>query len=66
MLHTRWDHTSKPSKFLVYEDDKVIFEGPYNEGIQLFVDSIKKKSDTKPAVEDVAEQDVRYGKTERV
>ena len=39
-IKTRWDHTSKPSKFLVYEDDKVIFEGPYREGIQLFRDTL--------------------------
>jgi hypothetical protein len=41
-IRTQWNHTTKPSRFVVYKGDQVIFEGPYREGIQLFMDALNE------------------------
>jgi hypothetical protein len=35
-IKTRWDHTQKPSVFVVYRGEEVIFSGPYKTGMQIF------------------------------
>jgi hypothetical protein len=39
-IRTQWNHTTKPSRFVVYKGDIVIFEGTYREGIQIFRDAL--------------------------
>ena len=36
MLKSYWDHSGKPSVFVVTEDGKEIYRGPFNEGYELY------------------------------
>jgi hypothetical protein len=45
VIRTQWDHTTKPSRFLVYKGDRVISDGTYKEGIQIFRDALKKQQE---------------------
>ena len=36
MLNSYWDHSGKPSVFVVTEDGKEIYRGPFSEGYELF------------------------------
>ncbi len=36
MLKSFWDHSGKPSVFVVIEDGKEIYRGPFNEGYELY------------------------------
>jgi len=42
-IRTQWDHTTKPSRFLVYKGDRVISDGTYKDGIQIFRDALKEQ-----------------------
>lgn len=35
-INSRWDHSTKPSTFIVTEDGKEIFRGPFTEGYELY------------------------------
>jgi len=47
MIRTQWDHTSKPSRFLVLDGDSVVFSGTHKEGIQLFKQTLKNMNELK-------------------
>jgi len=36
MLKSFWDHSGKPSVFVVTEDGKEIYRGPFKEGYELY------------------------------
>ena len=36
MLKSYWDHSGKPSVFVVTEDGKEIYRGPFKEGYELY------------------------------
>jgi hypothetical protein len=36
-IKTRWDHTKKPSVFVVYRGAEVLFSGPYQSGMKFFL-----------------------------
>lgn len=36
MLKSYWDHSGKPSVFVVTEDGKEIYRGPFNGGYELY------------------------------
>jgi hypothetical protein len=36
MLKSFWDHSGKPSVFVVIEDGKEIYRGPFKEGYELY------------------------------
>jgi len=44
-IRTYWDHTTKPSRFVVYNGDRVISDGPYEEGMQIFREALKEQQE---------------------
>jgi hypothetical protein len=42
MIAAFWDHTTKPSTFVVTENGKEVFRGPFKQGYEIYT-SLKNK-----------------------